>query len=184
VFSPSLHEYTDRLNFSLNQVSKTSIEKAIAIVRETSDSNHKIWIAGNGGSASTASHFATDLSRCKNSFSNPIKAISLCDNVSFITATGNDFGFDLIFKHQLSNLAKKGDLLFLLTASGNSRNLVLAIEWAKSNSVKTLSITGFDGGSVNVLSDYSIHVPTANGDYGIAEDAQSILCHFLSSQFR
>jgi D-sedoheptulose 7-phosphate isomerase len=148
------------------------------------ESKGKIWIIGNGGSAATASHFATDLSRCSNSVGEPVHAISLCDNSSLITAIGNDFGFDSVFSRQLSKAAISGDLLIVISASGNSKNLLKAMEWAKGNGIKTLALTGFDGGKAKILADSSLHVPTTSGDYGVAEHAHSILCHFLSSQFR
>ena len=71
-----------------------------------------------------------------------------------------------------------------LSASGNSRNLIFAINWARSNGISNLALTGFDGGQAKLLADTSLHVPTAHGEYGVAEDAQSILCHYLSSRFR
>ena len=108
----------------------------------------------------------------------------MCDNSSLITAIGNDFGFDLIFSKQLSNLAVKGDLLVTLSASGNSQNLLSAMNWAGANGVSNLALTGFDGGQAKLIADFSLHIPTAIGDYGVAEDAHSILCHYLSSQFR
>jgi len=176
--------YLNRINFAFAKLNRISLENSLMVLRETIDSGSRIWIAGNGGSAATASHFATDLSRCTNSNGALIKAISLCDNSGLMTAIGNDFGFDFIFSRQLSNSAIFGDLLVVLTASGNSRNLLVAMEWAKDNGVKVLALTGFSGGKVKDLADISIHVPTEIGDYGVAEDAHSILCHFLSSQFR
>jgi D-sedoheptulose 7-phosphate isomerase len=180
----TIYNYVNRVNAALNGVSQTSIDSALNDLSATFDSKNTIWTAGNGGSAATASHFATDLSRCNNSTGRPVKAISLCDNSSLLSAIGNDFGFEFIFSHQLSKLAVKGDLLVILSASGNSKNLLKAIEWAKSNGVNTLSLTGFDGGEAKILADTSLHVPTMIGDYGVAEDAHSMLCHFLSSQFR
>ena len=177
-------QYINRINLALAEISQTSIDDALRLLSEIIDANNRIWVAGNGGSAATASHFATDLSRCNNSFGEPVKGISLCDNSGLITAIGNDFGFDLIFSRQLSNVAVKGDLFVVISASGNSKNLLLAMEWAKDNELKTLALTGFDGGKAKVLSDTSLHVPTSDGDYGVAEDVHSILCHFLSSQFR
>lgn len=177
-------QYINRINLALAEMSQTSVDEALGLLSKTFESNNRIWIAGNGGSAATASHFATDLSRCNNSSGQPVNGISLCDNSGLITAISNDFGFDLVFSCQLSNAAVKGDLLIVISASGNSKNLLLAIEWAKDNGVKTLALTGFDGGKAKVLADTSLHVPTSNGDYGVAEDAHSILCHFLSSQFR
>jgi len=177
-------QYVERINLALAKLTQVSLENGLLALRETIDSGGRVWIAGNGGSAATASHFATDLSRCTNSRGAPIKGISLCDNSGLITAIGNDFGFDFIFSRQLSNVSNEGDLFVVLTASGNSKNLLVAMEWAKKNQVKTMALTGFDGGEAKNLADISIHVPTAIADYGAAEDAHSILCHFLSSQFR
>ena len=180
----TLNHYTSRINLALAKLTQTDIEAGLSVLGEAMNSGKHIWIAGNGGSAATASHFATDLSRCTNSNGAPVKGISLCDNSGLITAIGNDFGFDFIFSRQLSKIAISGDLLVVLTASGNSRNLLVAMEWARDNGVKVLALTGFSGGKVKDLADISIHVPTETGDYGVAEDAHSILCHFLSSQFR
>jgi len=180
----AFENYHGRVSQAVLGIQGDQITAGISGIRKAIDSGSRIWVAGNGGSAATASHFATDLSRCTNSSGAPIKAISLCDNSGLITAIGNDFGFDFIFSRQLSNAAVPGDLLIVLTASGNSRNLLVAMEWAKGHGVKVLALTGFNGGKVKDLADISIHVPTEIGDYGVAEDAHSILCHFLSSQFR
>ena len=180
----TFENYYGRVSQAVLGIQRDQITAGILGIRNTIDAGSRIWVAGNGGSAATASHFATDLSRCTNSNGAPIKAISLCDNSGLMTAIGNDFGFDFIFSRQLSNAAIFGDLLVVLTASGNSRNLLVAMEWAKDNGVKVLALTGFSGGKVKDLADISIHVPTQIGDYGVAEDTHSILCHFLSSQFR
>ena len=180
----TFENYHGRVSQAVLGIQGDQITAGIFGIRKTIDLGSRIWVAGNGGSAATASHFVTDLSRCINSSGAPIKAISLCDNSGLITAIGNDFGFDFIFSRQLSNVAIPGDLLIVLTASGNSRNLLVAMEWAKGHDVKVLALTGFSGGRVKDLADISIHVPTEIGDYGVAEDAHSILCHFLSSQFR
>ena len=177
-------DYTNRINLAFSKMDQSSIEKVLFALNQSFESDARIWIAGNGGSAATASHFATDLSRCKNSRNKPIKGISLCDNSGLITAISNDFGYEYIYSHQLSNLATAGDLLIVLSASGNSKNILEVIGWAKINQVKTIALTGFDGGAANKLADISIHIPTEIGDYGVAEDAHSIVCHFLSSQFK
>ena len=182
--SSTFENYLERVNKALTLTDTAHLLAAISMIRDTVDTGNSLWLSGNGGSAATASHFATDLSRCNNSSGDPIKGISLCDNLGLITAISNDFGFDLVFSRQLSNAAVRGDLLIVISASGNSKNLLLAMEWAKNNGVKTLALTGFDGGKAKILADISLHVPTSNGDYGVAEDAHSMLCHFLSSQFR
>jgi len=180
----NLDNYTNRIHLAFSKVDRKSIETLISILNQYIESDARIWIAGNGGSAATASHLATDLSRCKNSKSKPVKGISLCDNSGLITAISNDFGYEYIFSHQLSNLATSGDLLIILSASGNSKNILEVLCWAKNNQVKTIALTGFDGGEANKMADISIHIPTEIGDYGVVEDAHSVICHFLSSQFK
>ena len=181
---PNLTDYVARIFASFERMNSESLKEVVDLLRGAIESNCRIWIIGNGGSAATASHFATDLNRCTNSVGESVKAMSLCDNTSLITAIGNDFGYDQVFSRQLHNSASSGDLLIILSASGNSKNIISALGWAQNNKVTTLALTGFDGGQAKVLADTSLHVPTTNGDYGVAEDAHSILCHFLSSQFR
>ena len=184
VNADSLINYTKRINLAFSKIDQSNIEKALFELNQSFESGARIWIAGNGGSAATASHFATDLSRCKNSRNKPIKGVSLCDNSGLITAISNDFGYEYIFSRQLSNLATAGDLLIVLSASGNSKNILEVLGWAKNNQVKTIALTGFNGGEANKMADISIYIPTEIGDYGVAEDAHSIVCHFLSAQFK
>ena len=180
----NFNTYVKRVNLAFNDTGQKKIDKVIYELKQYMEAGARIWVAGNGGSAATASHFATDLSRCKNSKHEPIKAISLCDNSGLITAIGNDFGFKYIFSRQLSNLAIAGDLLIVLSASGNSKNILESLAWAKNNQVKTIALTGFDGGEAKKMADVSLHIPTEHGDYGVAEDTHSIICHFLASQFK
>ena len=177
-------QYSSNVCNALSVVNRDDLGTVINIIRDTSKYDQNVWLIGNGGSASTASHFATDLSRCINSNGQPIKGISLCDNLALITAIGNDFNFEVIFVKQLINLARKNDLLIAFSASGNSANIIKAIEYAKSNQIRTVAITAFDGGPVKKIADYSIHVPTAIGDYGVAEDSHLIISHFISSQLK
>lgn len=176
--------YKSRIDYALDTISLNELETSIKIISGSSKNNGKIWLIGNGGSAATASHFATDLSRCTGENRQPISAISLCDNLGLITAIGNDFSFQDIFIKQLQNLGKAGDLLISISASGNSKNLIKAVEFANALSISTLSLVGFDGGALQELSENSIHVKTNIGDYGVAEDCHSIICHYISSQLR
>ena len=150
---PNLTDYVARIFASFERVNSESLKGVVDLLRESIESNCRIWIIGNGGSAATASHFATDLNRCTNSVGESVKAMSLCDNTSLITAIGNDFGYDQVFSRQLHNSASSGDLLIILSASGNSRNIISALEWAQNNKVTTLALTGFDGGQAKVLAD-------------------------------
>ncbi len=140
-----------------------------------------IFFIGNGGSAATASHFANDLAYGTNDYDQPFRAISLTDNVPVLTALGNDFGYEDIFLRQLQVLAKKGDVLVGISASGNSANLVKAFDYALSVDIKTVAITAFDGGKIKALADEGIHVPTEPQEYGPAEDAHMVLDHLVSA---
>ena len=140
-----------------------------------------IFFIGNGGSAATASHFANDISIGTNDYDKPFKAISLTDNVPILTALGNDFGFDEIFVRQLRVLGQPGDVVVGISASGNSANLLKAFEYAKKINIKTVAITGFDGGKLKTMADEGIHVPTGTKEYGPAEDAHMILNHLVGA---
>ena len=170
--------------YKLQETAAKDLIKAANQIVNTFESGGKLLICGNGGSAATASHFATDLSRCTSKTGQPLKVISLCDNTGLITAIGNDFSFEDIYLRQLQNLGETGDLLISISASGNSINLTKAVEFAKTCSISTLSFVGFNGGVLKKLSDNSIYVKTDIGDYGIAEDCHSIICHYISSQLR
>lgn len=135
-----------------------------------------LWIAGNGGSASTASHMQVDMGF---GVSPGIRARALVDNSASITATGNDIGFASIFARQLALEARPGDLLLVISASGNSRDLLDAVEICKEMGIMTSAFTGFDGGVLKEIVDLAIVTPTAKKDYGVAEDMHAILNHML-----
>ena len=139
---------------------------------------------GNGGSASTASHFVNDISLGSRQFENPFKAISLCDNQAVITAIANDDGYENIFLQQLQTQADAGDSLVCISASGNSQNLIKAIDWSKKHNIFTVSLTAFDGGYLKQNTDLNIHVPTKIGEYGPAEDLHMVICGLVGSYFR
>ena len=152
---------------------------------EKIESNKNIWIMGNGGSASTAEHFATDLQLIKYpNIKQEIKAFALTANSSIITAISNDIGYDQIFSHQLFRMASPEDLCILISASGNSENLIRAINVCKQKSINTLAILGFDGGALISLADSSIHFKTEIGHYAEVEDVHLSICHQLSHKVR
>lgn len=142
-----------------------------------------IFFIGNGGSAATASHFANDLSIGVGDYQNPFRALSLSDNLAIITAIGNDFGYEDIFSRQLQIMAKDGDMVVAISASGNSPNLIKALDYANSINMTTVAITAFDGGRMKTMADIGVHVPTDPREYGPAEDAHMILDHLVSSYF-
>lgn len=144
---------------------------------------NSIWIIGNGGSASTAEHFETDLSFIRISMPFPkIKVSALTSNSALITAIANDIGFEKIFSHQLFRRAEPGDLCILISASGHSENLIRAVAACEEIGVKTLGLLGFDGGRLIDLVNTSILVRTDLGRYGPVEDVHLAICHEISSR--
>jgi D-sedoheptulose 7-phosphate isomerase len=139
-----------------------------------------VYFIGNGGSASIASHFANDFLAGLRSRVN-FKAISLCDNQSLITAIANDYGFEYIFSHQITNIVNSGDLVMGLSVSGNSKNIIMGLNEAKRRGAKTISISSFGGGKVKEIADTALLIPALHGEYGPAEDVFMILDHLISS---
>jgi D-sedoheptulose 7-phosphate isomerase len=144
-----------------------------------------VFIVGNGGSASNASHLAEDLAqgtlphvRSKIRF----RAVALTDNVSFITALANDVGYEAVFEQQLRTFARPHDLLVAISCSGNSPNVVRAIEWANRNELRTFAVTGLTGGVLNKIAQGVLHVPSA--DIGLCEAAHSTVFHFATTQLK
>lgn len=177
-------DYLPRLTEALSHLDSNNLLEFSKLVSEKFEKRNTVFVIGNGGSAATASHFATDLGKTFTKSGKPGSAISLCDNISIITAVANDYSFEKIFSSQLQMIAKPNDLLISISASGNSKNLTEAVEFANVNEIDTLSLTGFDGGILRKISRFSIHVPTKHGDYGIAEDAHSVICHYIAEVIR
>jgi D-sedoheptulose 7-phosphate isomerase len=175
-FSDSYFNY---LHNVLKKIDKNEIKAFIDSILDARERGKNIFFIGNGGSASTASHFANDLSIGTNSYEKTFRTISLCDNNSILTAIGNDFGFEDVFSRQLQVLGKDGDIVVAISASGNSPNLIKAIEWAQNNGLNTIAITAFDGGKLKQMAKRVVHVPTEKGEYGPAEDAHLILNHLV-----
>ena len=158
-----------------------AIARIVKRLQDVRERRATIYIAGNGGSASTASHWVNDLGKAtKRSGQTPIKVMSLSDNVSWLTALANDEGYERAFSGQLENFAHPGDLLIVISASGNSPNLVRAVELARSRGVLTVGLLGFDGGVLKTLVDEALWLPTEKGAYGLVESAHSLLCHIVT----
>ena len=141
-----------------------------------------VFFAGNGGSASTASHFAQDLGEVgRKAGKKGFKTLSLTDNISLISAIGNDYGYGEIFTIQMAELFCRGDVLVVISASGNSPNVVNAARYAREKGGETVGLVGFDGGQLKNLCDHVIHVTCQKGEYGPAEDIHMILDHMITS---
>ena len=146
-----------------------------------------IFVAGNGGSAATATTMANDIGFDiikKTGTKKPFKVFSLTDNSSVVTAISNDVGYENIFINQLRIHYRKGDKLIVISASGNSENIVKAAKWVQSKNGKVLGMLGFEGGKLREICDTSILVPSIQGEYGPVEDACLIINYILAQYFQ
>jgi D-sedoheptulose 7-phosphate isomerase len=160
------------------RIDREAIALFVAALERARADGATVFFCGNGGSAATASHFQNDLTRWR---TDPMKVVSLTDNVAVITALGNDYGYDRIFVMQLEPLLSEGDVVVAISASGNSPNVVQAIEFANERNAVTVGLTGFDGGRLGELCEIHVHVPSARGEYGPVEDAHMVLDHLVMS---
>ena len=180
-----IKEYFTQGQRILASISPSEVLLLAMAIDATRKSNKIVYIAGNGGSASTASHFTTDLGIGSLRRANPVRVVSLCDNAAVMTAISNDISYDAVFEQQLRLLAQPGDLLVVISASGNSRNLVSVVNAAKEMGVSAYSLTGFDGGKLKAMTPgTNVHVQTEHGAYGLVEDAHLAICHVITECVR
>jgi len=177
-------EYLEYLTTLIAQLDRSAISQFADLLLESRENKTTTFFLGNGGSASTATHFVNDVSLGSRQFEKPFRAISLCDNQAVITAIANDDGYENIFLQQLQTLATAGDTIVCISASGNSKNLIKAIEYARDNNIYVVGLTAFDGGYLKNNCDLNIHVPTKIGEYGPAEDLHMVICGLVGSYFR
>lgn len=175
---PSFHEYRTELARVLASFPPGEIEKAVSLILETWHQGAQILTCGNGGSASTASHYVTDWGKMSYFCTRrPLHGHCLNDNIGMLTAYGNDNGYDQVFSLAVENYGRAGDLLVVVSGSGNSPNVVKAVETAKARGMRTLAICGFDGGKVKQLADQSVWV--RSHDMQICEDCHLVFGHFV-----
>jgi phosphoheptose isomerase len=176
--------YKKELISALNHINEFNLDMIIKEILYTRQKNKKIFIAGNGGSSTTSSHISTDLTFNSNIRNPTLRVFSLSNNVATLTAIGNDINFENIFSRQIEMLGEENDLVILISASGNSLNLINCIDICIEKKIKTIGLTGFDGGKISKLVDLSIHVPTKLGLYGVVEDAHMIIGHLLTEKLK
>ena len=162
-----------------------AIDKIAKAVERAEKDGKQVFVMGNGGSAATASHIATDWSKTAERTGKPlIRCMSLNDNLPFMTAIANDLGYDEVFVRQLENLLNRGDVVVLISGSGNSPNVVKAAKFAKKRGAVTIGMTGFAGGKLRKLVDICLHIDS--DQYGVIEDlhmaAGSILAFYLKQR--
>ena len=160
------------------ELNLTSFQAAIDLIRSKFDAGKKIITCGNGGSASTASHYITDWNKMINlATGRKFRGISLCDNIGAITAFANDLSYDQVFAGQLRAILDEGDLVIAISGSGNSPNVLRAVEYANDNSADTLAVVGYDGGKLLPLAKHHILVPSF--DMQMCEDIHLMFGHMV-----
>jgi len=178
-----IKKYLDELDAVARSLPDVTLEQIIRVMTVAHKQGARIFVIGNGGSAATASHFACDLG--KNAVpagKRRFKVLALTDSTPAITAYGNDNGYQSVFREQLVNLLEPGDVVLAISASGNSPNIIEAVNFARSQGATVIGLAGFDGGKLSELAHHAITFHA--GTYEQAEDLHLILTHMIVSWFK
>lgn len=175
--------YRNELSAELDKLNTVEMSKAIRLLLDAYHNDSQIIIAGNGGSAGTSNHFVCDFSKnAVRDGKRRFRILSICDNVEKITALGNDIAFEEIFRFQLGNLMRKGDVLIAVSASGNSPDLVNACAYAKEINASIIALSGFGGGKICDGAD--VVLKTDMHSYERIEDLHSVILHMIVCWFK
>ena len=176
--------YISRLQEELARIDRGELERWADLVFQAWERERFVFIIGNGGSGTTASHMAEDLGKStlrpadlKDESKKRLKVLSLTDNQGWILAVGNDCGYDQVFVQQLMNYGGAGDLLIAISGSGNSPNILAAVDWANRHGVMTFGLTGYDGGKLRRMQETGLHVPL--DDMGMVESIHLCVFHWM-----
>jgi D-sedoheptulose 7-phosphate isomerase len=174
--------YQQAVTLALGSIDLNKVARAVEILAEARDRDGMIFVCGNGGSASTASHFVCDMVKGASfGHASRFRIMALTDSLPTITAYSNDVGYESVFVEQLKNFAKANDVLMTISGSGNSPNILLATEYANSIGCKTIALTGGDGGKLGPAADLEIRVTEPH--IGRIEDCHIVVCHIISFYF-
>lgn len=172
----------ERMSELIRQLDHVAIGKVVNVVAEAGAAGRSVFTIGNGGSAAVASHFVNDMGVNSWVAGQPgIHVQCLCDNFASVTAVANDVSFEDVFRRQLECSLRAADVLIAMSVSGNSENIVRAVEYASEIDAVTVGMCGFDGGRLAQVAEHIVHVPSTPDEYGPVEDAFSIVCHMISS---
>lgn len=176
----NITDYFDRLKGALDAISKEDLSQLINLLTQAKESKKTIFIMGNGGSAATASHFVCDFNKgLSEGKEKKFRFICLNDNIPTMMAIANDRSYDDIFVYPLSVYFNPDDIVIGISGSGNSKNVVKALEYANENGGVTVGLTGFDGGKVKKICTHNVHIPI--NDMQITEDLHMVLDHCMMS---
>ncbi len=177
-----LSDYVAAQKTTLDSIPVAEVARLIETFRQALHKNRQIFVFGNGGSAANASHFVTDLGKgSSDKLGKRFRCLSLNDNVSWLSALGNDYAYDDVFVRQLENYGQPGDVVFTMTVSGTSPNVVKALKWANSHGLETIALVGGKRGEVAKIASHAIVIDSLH--YGRVEDAQMAICHMLCYAF-
>ncbi len=175
-------QYKIELLKAIDAIDLSHVEEAIAWFREARAAGRQIFVCGNGGSAATASHFVTDMVKGA-SYNRPFRfrILALTDSLPTISAYANDVSYESVFVEQLKNFAQPGDVVMGVSGSGNSPNVLRAVEYANALGCRTLGLTGRDGGKLGMMAQ--LHIPVPVPHMGRIEDAHMVICHMIAYFF-
>ncbi len=177
-----IRQYVENHKLVIDSIPADQVSLLIDTFKTALREDRQIFVFGNGGSGTNASHFITDLGKSASDKTyKRFRCLSLNDNTAWITAIGNDYHFEDIFKRQLENYAKPGDLVMVMSVSGNSPNLVKAVTWCTENDVYTIVLAGGNKGMLTTLGDQVIVINSTH--YGKVEDAHMTICHMICYAF-
>lgn len=175
-------EYIGRLHDLVDGVDRNAIARVVEELRRARDRGSTVFLAGNGGSSATAAHWVNDLGKAtRSSGRKPFRVMNLTDNVPWLTALGNDESFESVFSGQLENFARPGDVVIIISASGNSPNILRLLAVARASGLRTIGLVGFDGGAARDLLDEALWVETEPGAYGLVETAHVALADIITT---
>jgi len=178
-------EISTYLKHEINTIQKLDVEqinRALNLLLEAFENGNTVYIFGNGGSSATASHYQNDFNKGVSEHTEKkFNFLCLNDNVATMMAVSNDIGFEEVFRFQLRGHLKPGDVVMAISGSGNSRNVINAVEYAKEQGNQVIGLTGFDGGMLKRLSDVSLHAPI--NSMQVTEDIHMIFDHLMMSVF-
>jgi D-sedoheptulose 7-phosphate isomerase len=175
-------QYKTELLQTIDCIDLEKVSQAIEWFREAREQGRQIFVCGNGGSASTASHFVCDMVKgASYQRQSRFRIMALTDSLPTLTAYSNDVSYDCVFAEQLKNFARSGDVVMAISGSGNSPNVVCAVEYANSIGCRTLALTGRNGGKLGPLAMLNLQVPVPH--MGRIEDAHMIICHMIAYHF-
>ena len=178
-----LDAYADEMSRAAKTIEPAAFDRAAAILLEAYANGARMFSCGNGGSAAIANHIQCDhVKSVRTATDLSPRVLSLSTNIELLTAIANDMGYENVFVYQLQSQSAPGDVLMAVSSSGRSANIVKALTWAKDHGLRSIAITGFDGGAARAVAEVSIHVECTN--YGIIEDLHQAIMHALAQYIR